>query len=122
MQKLNQVYKVLSLYEAHLFSDFLSSSLYLLSSLSIRSRQALPVTSTGLSSELKAWLRIRAITSQSAGEFGLLATTSVASWRLFEVVGHLNGAIFLSNQEYYILFIVQGHCFFLKSGIKRTKN
>ena len=92
-------------YETHFFRDFLSSSLNLFISRSFRSLHALPVKSTCLSSERNAWLRIPAIVYQSAGDFGFLAATSVASMISFEVVGHLKGAIFYkikSNKGYAV--------------------
>ena len=83
---------------------FLSSSLYLFRSLSTLSLQALPVSSTFLSSELKSRLKASAILSHSAGEFGLAATTSVASWRLWNVLGHRRGAITVKPRPSTLLF------------------
>ena len=93
-------------YQVHLYRDFLSSSLNLFIRRSSRSLLALLVKSTSLSFELNAWLRIPAIVSQSAGDFGFLAATSVASMKSFQVVGHLKGAIFYkikSDKGYAVL-------------------
>lgn len=93
-------------YEAHFFKDFLSSSLNLFIRRSSHSLHALPVKSTCLSSERNAWLRIPTIVSQSAGDFGFLAATSVPSMILFEAVGHLKGAIFykIKSDKGYAVF------------------
>jgi len=54
----------------------------------------------------KAVCIIPAIVSQTAGDFGFLSATSVASMISFEVVGHLKGAIFykIKSGKCYAVF------------------
>jgi len=83
----------------YLFSDFLSSTLYLFTRRSSRSLHALPVNSTGFSLVLKARLRILATCSHSEEVFGFLDETSVASIISLVIEGHLKGAIFYEKER-----------------------
>ena len=79
------------------FSDFLSSLLCLLSIVFIRSRQALPGSSTVLSSERKARLKTCEIVSQSAGDLALWLAGDYGMQMATQTEPQL------SNQEHYTL-------------------
>ena len=75
---MSQVSTYSSAHKPHRFKDLLSSSLYFLRSRSIRSLHPLPFRLTGFSSVENAFASVSAMSTQSAGLWGRLETTSIA--------------------------------------------